>query len=80
MNDLYEPLPVAQRLQIAEAVRSACIQAALDGYEDAAMNGLCHEGAWEAAIEAVRGLDLSSALQAVVDDQTSSRWPSGSKK
>lgn len=45
-------------LHLAERVRDACIDAALAGYEDAAMSGLCHEGAWEAAISAIRRLDL----------------------
>jgi hypothetical protein len=49
-------------LQIAEAVRAACLSAALDGYEDASMRGLCHEGAWESAIGAIRSLDLHRIL------------------
>lgn len=44
--------------EIAEAVRAACIQAAVDGYESASMSGLCAEGAFEAAISAIRMLDL----------------------
>lgn len=43
---------------LAEAVRAACIQAAIDGYENASMSGLCAEGAFEAAIGAIRMLDL----------------------
>lgn len=43
-----------------EEVRAALIQAALDGYERASLSGLCHEGAWEAAISAMRALDLES--------------------
>lgn len=38
--------------QIARAVRSACVQAALDGYERAQIAGLCQEGAWECAMDA----------------------------
>lgn len=34
---------------IAEAVRAACAQAALDGYRRAGMDGLCAEGTWENA-------------------------------
>jgi|GEM_PF-4823812 len=44
----------------AEAVRSACIEAALSGYERALISGLCQEGAFEAAISAVRMVDLDS--------------------
>ena len=49
----------AERTTWAEIVRQACIAAALEGYEDAAMRGLCCEGAWEAAIGAIRRLDLA---------------------
>jgi hypothetical protein len=51
-------------IALAEAVRAACIQAALDGYEDARMAGLCWEGAWEAAIEAARHVDLQPVIRA----------------
>jgi hypothetical protein len=60
-----------------EQVRAACIQAALDAYETAAADGLCAEGAWECAVEAMRRLDLASLIQAVpaqvAGDQTSNR-------
>lgn len=47
-------------LRIAAAVRQACVLAALDGYERAQIAGLCQEGAWEAAIDAMRMLDLTT--------------------
>lgn len=54
---------VADRsMQLAEAVREACIAAALAGYEDAGMSGLCHEGRWECAISAMRIVDLEAVL------------------
>jgi len=49
---------------MAERVRQACIEAALAGYEDASMSGLCAEGALEVAISAVRGIDLEPLLNA----------------
>jgi len=45
-------------LHLAEAIRAACLTAALESYEDASMRGLCHEGAWECAIGAMRSLNL----------------------
>jgi hypothetical protein len=45
-------------IQLAETVRTACIEAALRGYEEAKISGLCHEGAWECAVDAVRMLDV----------------------
>jgi hypothetical protein len=50
--------------QQAEQIRAALIQAALDGYEQATMSGLCHEGAWEAAVSAMRRVDLPAVLSA----------------
>ncbi len=47
---------------LAALVRTACVQAALSGYERAQMDGLCHEGAWECAIEAIRALDLEELM------------------
>ncbi len=44
--------------ELSEAVRQACIQAALDAYEDAGISGLCAEGRWEAAIGAMQSLDV----------------------
>jgi hypothetical protein len=74
MNQPSKIQPDANLTQaIAEAVRTACIEAALDGYEIAAMNGLCHEGAWEAAISAMQTLDINALLQIVSGDQNSSR-------
>lgn len=50
----------SERLQLAEAVRTACLRAAMRSYENARMDGLCDEGAFEVAIDAVRSLDLSA--------------------
>ncbi len=54
--------PDARRL--ASVIRDACVEAALEGYEQAAMDGLCHEGAFEAAVDAIRGLDIDRILRA----------------
>lgn len=45
-------------LELAARVREACVQAAVNGYQDAAMAGLCEEGAEEAAISAIRRVNL----------------------
>lgn len=44
--------------RFAEKVREAVVQSAVTAYEDAAMQGLCSEGAWEVAVTAMRKLDL----------------------
>ena len=55
-------------MQMAEVVRQACITAALQAYEDAGLSGLCHEGRWEYAVDAMRGLPLRRLAQALLHD------------
>ena len=59
-------------LTIAAGVREACIEAALAGYEDASISGLCGEGALEVAISAIRRLDLNETLESLAkaDEKT----------
>jgi hypothetical protein len=52
-------MPSELRL-LAEAVRDACVQAALLAYEDAGIQGLCAEGRWECAVGAIHGIDLEA--------------------
>ena len=56
-------MPTQEPEQLADAVRAACIQAALDGYQRAQIAGLCQEGAWECAVDAMRMIDLKAILQ-----------------
>lgn len=62
-----------EHLRVAEAVRAACLSAALESYEEASVRGLCHEGAWECAIGAVRTLDLRSVLTQLMQKRDSDR-------
>ena len=47
---------------VAETVRAACLDVARLAYEDAGIRGLCADGRWEAALTAIRQLDLSGVL------------------
>jgi hypothetical protein len=53
-------------IPMAEAVRQACITAALQAYDEAGVSGLCHEGRWEYAVDAMRGLPLRPLVQALL--------------
>lgn len=55
---------MSTQLQLAEAVRDACLRAALQAYEDAGISGLCGEGRWEIAVQAIRSLDLRQVVGA----------------
>ena len=49
--------------RLAEAVKAACVRAAQAAYERAAADGLCDEGAWEVAVDAIRGVDIAAILR-----------------
>jgi hypothetical protein len=47
---------------VAEAVREALVSAARRAYEDAGLSGLCAEGRWDVALDALGAADLTPAL------------------
>ena len=49
-----------QLRQLATAVREACFAAALTAYQDARTDGLCHDGAWECAVDAMRAVRIET--------------------
>ncbi len=60
---MNESSPSPDDVRLAEAVRAACLRAALDAFEAASISGLCCTGAWECAVGAVRTLDLDDLLR-----------------
>ena len=58
-------------IQLAEAVRDACVQTAIEGYEQAGLSGLCAEGRWEMAVNSMVSLDLDSVVREVTDEPNS---------
>lgn len=59
----------AESKRLAEAVRDARLKAAKEGYEQAAAAGLCHEGAVEASLDALRMPDLKALLAGAAEDK-----------
>jgi hypothetical protein len=49
---------MSNQMELAETIREACLRAALDAYEAAGISGLCTDGRWEIAVQALRHLDL----------------------
>jgi hypothetical protein len=47
---------------LGKRIRDACVEAALQAYEDAGIQGLCAEGRWEAALDALKTIDLAPLL------------------
>lgn len=56
-------LPDIEVQQLAQRVREACIQQAVQAFEDAGADGLCCQGAWESAVSAMQRLDLETLLR-----------------
>lgn len=55
------------KLVLAERVRQACLQQALDAWEQAGISGLCGEGRWEVTIDAIRQLDVAKLIESPQD-------------
>jgi hypothetical protein len=49
---------------VAEATRAACLEAMISAYEEGGLSGLCAEGRWELAVDAVKSLNLTEVLAA----------------
>jgi Protein of unknown function (DUF3565) len=47
---------------VAEAVRQALASVAREAYEEGGLSGLCAEGRWELALDAMRAADLTPAI------------------
>jgi hypothetical protein len=47
----------------AKRIRDACLQAVLQAYEDAGVQGLCAEGRWEVAVGALKTVELAPLLR-----------------
>lgn len=48
---------------LAKRIREKCVEAILQAYEDAGIQGLCAEGRWKVAVGALRTLDLTPVLR-----------------
>ena len=48
---------------LAKRIRDACLEALLQAYEDAGVQGLCAEGRWEAAVGALKTVELAPLLR-----------------
>ena len=76
---MQTPMPASEddtsqaeaHLRLAEAVRTACLESVLQAYEDAQMRGLCHEGAWEVAVGALRALDVEQIASRTIRNRQS---------
>ena len=47
---------------LAEQVRRACLEQAMAAYEEGGLSGLCAEGRWELAMDALRSMRLESVV------------------
>ncbi|HST57651.1 MAG TPA: hypothetical protein VLK84_03115 [Longimicrobium sp.] len=56
------------RSDLPESIRRAVIAAGEAAYEDAGIQGLCAEGRWEAAVAAMRAMDLEVLVRRAAND------------
>jgi len=48
--------------ELAQQVKNTCLKAFQDGFEEAGISGLCHDGAVEYATDNVRSLDIDKIV------------------
>lgn len=51
-------LDIKKKSELIESARARCLAAAQEAYEDAGVRGLCPEGRWECAQDAIRSVKL----------------------
>lgn len=61
MDEQIHSREPAQRL--AAAVRDACLEAAVEAFEQASVDGLCCIGAWDCALSAIQALPLDEIVR-----------------
>ena len=63
-NSSIAPIGSVMNLEdLAKRIREACLEAIIQAYEDAGIQGLCAEGRWEVAVGALRTVDLTAVLR-----------------
>jgi hypothetical protein len=67
-------------MQIADVVRQGCIAAALRAYDDAGLSGLCQEGRWACAVEAMRALPFRAGLRVLLEGQGDAEDAGGTRQ
>jgi DNA-directed RNA polymerase specialized sigma54-like protein len=54
--------------KLAEAIRSEYLKAARNAFTDASENGLCEEGAIEAALGAIQAVDTEGIISRILNE------------
>lgn len=57
------------------AIRQAFVEAAARAWDDAGLAGLCAEGRWEAALQALRSVDVAPLLASRLRSQAGEAEP-----
>lgn len=55
-------------LLLAQQVQQACLQAALAAYEEGGLLGLCQQGRFDLAMDAITALDVTALTQPPLSD------------
>lgn len=50
-------------LELAQAVKEACVKAAGEGFEEAGIAGMCREGAIEYALDNIRSIKIDNIIK-----------------
>ena len=62
---MNEEIKNDEKVLLAQKIKDECLNTALEAYATACGDGLCCEGAWECAIDAIRNLEPSEIISRV---------------
>jgi hypothetical protein len=67
-KSMKENLIKEEKKILAEQIKQECAATALKAYEEASLRGLCHEGAWEYAIDAIKSMKVDEVLKKIANE------------
>lgn len=65
---MNKSLSKEEQRKLAELIKGKCIRVALEAYEQASISGLCHEGAWEFAIDSMKNIKIEDLLKKLLEE------------
>lgn len=54
--------------QLALLIKSECVKTAVEAYETASQNGICHEGAWECAVDSMKSMKVEEIINSFLNN------------
>ncbi|MCL5029681.1 MAG: hypothetical protein M1480_11780 [Bacteroidetes bacterium] len=54
--------------ELAQLIKKECVKTAIEAYETASQNGICHEGAWECAVDSMKSMKVDEIINSFLNN------------